>query len=91
MYYLNFKGSYLHKAFVRIAREPRVTRNWRVLGRRLGLSEAELGEIERMKQTNTDRCYYILQRWRENQGDDVTLTVLSDKLRQARYRGLASE
>ncbi|XP_041352496.1 uncharacterized protein LOC121370984 [Gigantopelta aegis] len=85
------RGSYLHKAFVRIAREPRVARNWRVLGRRLGLGDGELNEIDRAKQSNIDRCYYILQRWREHQGEDVTLTVLSNSLRQARYRGLARE
>ncbi|XP_046551468.1 uncharacterized protein LOC124261193 [Haliotis rubra] len=85
------RDSYLRKAFVKIARDQSVTVNWKHFARRLGVSDSDMVDIERSRPTSQDRCYSSLQLWREQNGDNATLTTLSQKLRVCRYRQLAKD
>ncbi|XP_067675669.1 uncharacterized protein [Haliotis asinina] len=85
------RDSYLRKAFVKIARDQSLIVNWKHFARRLGVSESDMVDIERSRPTSQDRCYSILQLWREQNGDNATLTTLSHKLRVCRYRQLARD
>ncbi|KAK6170307.1 hypothetical protein SNE40_018725 [Patella caerulea] len=85
------RDSYLKTAFVKVSRDEKVSTDWKVLAKRLGLPDRTLQEIEGSRPTRQDRCFSSLQKWRDMNADSATIPNLSAKLRECRYRGLASK
>ncbi|ESO93353.1 hypothetical protein LOTGIDRAFT_232757 [Lottia gigantea] len=85
------KDSYLRKAFIKISRDEKVSGNWKVLAKGLGLTDQTLRDIEGSRPTRQDRCFYSLQKWRDIKDSEATIPNLSQKLRECRYRVLARE
>ncbi|XP_050392130.1 uncharacterized protein LOC126810860 [Patella vulgata] len=85
------RDSYLKTAFVKVSRDEKVSTDWKVLAKRLGLPDRTLREIEGSRPTRQDRCFSSLQKWRDMNADSATIPNLSAKLRECRYRGLARE
>ncbi|XP_055889115.1 putative autophagy-related protein 11 isoform X1 [Biomphalaria glabrata] len=85
------RDSYLHKAFVTIVRNSQTVTQWRDLARSMGIGNFDVVSIESIHDTDQDRCMAVLNRWKERTGEDATIAVLANKLRQCKFRQLAKE
>ena len=54
--------------------------DWEGLGRRLGMDDAKLAEIDDDYRKKRNKIYKMLQHWKERDGSDATYTVLHDVL-----------
>jgi len=83
--------TYLQRAFIKVAQNPTAVKDWRLIAKRLGVTEVELSKIEKTKPSIQEKCFHSLRTWQHNVGDQATLPALSNYLRKCNYRGLARE
>ncbi|XP_019626607.1 PREDICTED: uncharacterized protein LOC109471708 [Branchiostoma belcheri] len=60
------------------------TAEWKDLGEELGLSWAEVTDIEKRYSDDKSRCRDTLQEWKKRKGETATITVLMDALRKVK-------
>ena len=53
---------------------------WKKLGRRLGIEDAVLYEIDLVNEELSQKGYQLLRRWRAQKGSDATYQALYDAL-----------
>lgn len=67
-----------------------LTKEWQDVGRYLGLSHPDIEHINEQYNNNPkERNYQMLQRWREQYGNQASIEILEDALRKAGRRDLA--
>jgi len=54
---------------------------WKTLGRRLGIEDAVLSEIEFVNEELSKKAYQLLRRWRTQKGSEATYQALYDALK----------
>lgn len=57
-----------------------IGKQWKKLGRRLGVSDAELEEIDHAHDQISEKGYHMLKHWEQGQGVDATYQALHDAL-----------
>ena len=57
-----------------------IGKNWKKLGRRLGVSDAILEEIDQHHDEMSEKGYHMLKHWSEKNGSDATYQALCDGL-----------
>ena len=57
-----------------------ITKTWKALGRRLGISESELEGINEGHGELAEQGYHMLMHWRHKQGSAATYQALCDGL-----------
>ena len=55
--------------------------SWKNLGRRLGVSQAALTGIAKGNDLPFEKAYFMLSRWKKEQGSAASYQVLNDALR----------
>ena len=58
-----------------------IAEKWKTLGRRLGLSDAEIRGIDNDHNRLSEKGYQMLKCWRQKNGSAATYQVLSDGLK----------
>ena len=57
-----------------------IGRNWKKLGRRLGVSDPELEDIDQHHDEMSEKGYYMLKHWVQENGSDATYQALRNGL-----------
>ena len=57
-----------------------IGKDWKKLGRRLGVSDAKLQEIDQAHEQLSEKGYQMLQQWKQSKGADATYQALCDAL-----------
>ena len=55
-----------------------IGKKWKKLGRRLGVSDANLEEIDELHDQMSEKGYHMFKLWSEKNGSDATYQVLCD-------------
>ncbi len=58
----------------------KIAKNWKKLGRRLGISEPKLQEIHEAHDQLSEKGYYMLKYWKQEKGSAATYQALRDAL-----------
>ena len=58
-----------------------IAKRWEKLGRRLGVSDATLSEINQARDQLSEKGYHMLKHWKQNKGSAATYQALCDALR----------
>ncbi|KAL5009617.1 hypothetical protein ScPMuIL_011922 [Solemya velum] len=85
------KDSSLRRAFIRIIEDANIVRDWRVMGRGMGLSDLFLQEVEDTCSAERDRCVSCLRKWREVNKHRANVETLCRALDASNFADLARE
>jgi len=71
----------------------KIAEKWKKLGRRLGIIDAKLQEINRAHDQLSEKGYHMLKHWKQEKGSFATYEVLCDALEHelVQHRDLAEQ
>ena len=71
----------------------KIAEKWEKLGRRLGVSDAKLEEINRAHDQLSEKGYRMLKHWKQDKGSSATYEALCDALEHefVQHRDLAEQ
>ena len=69
----------------------KIAEKWRTLGRRLGIKDPELEDIDQLHKQLSEKGYQILKLWKRREGSAATHQALCDALKRVKRKDLAQK
>jgi hypothetical protein len=88
---LSLSENELTKAFISVQKSSTVLRKWQMLGRHLEVSDDDITAMDIDESSVKEKCYQVLNTWKENAGEKATVEKLIKVLRQMNINDVAGK